>query len=67
MENERQKRGDRADRKPQDEFVEKLGYSDDWATYPLCEFAYSQFKLFGCSPVIFCNLLDPDAAWHSPL
>ena len=24
MENERQKRGDRADRKPQDEFVEKL-------------------------------------------
>ena len=41
------------------EFVEKLGYSDDWATYPLCEFAYSQFKLYGCSPVIFCNLLDP--------
>lgn len=41
------------------EFVEKLGYSDDWATYPLCEFAYSQFKLYGMSPVIFCNLLDP--------
>ena len=41
------------------EFVDKLGYSDDWATYPLCEFAYSQFKLFGMAPVIFCNLLDP--------
>ena len=41
------------------EFVAKLGYSEDWATYPLCEFAYSQFKLYGCGPVIFCNLLDP--------
>ena len=41
------------------EFVDKLGYSEDWDTYPLCEFAYSQFKLYGTSPVIFCNLLDP--------
>jgi hypothetical protein len=42
-----------------DEFVEKFGYSDDWASYNLCEFAYSQFKLFGVGPVIFCNVLDP--------
>ena len=41
------------------EFAEKLGYSDDWATYPLCEFAYSHFKLFGKQPAIFVNLLDP--------
>lgn len=41
------------------EFVDKLGYSDDWDTYPLCEFAYSQFKLYGMAPVIFVNLLDP--------
>ena len=41
------------------EFVEKLGYSDDWGTYNLCESAYSQFKLYGMAPVIFCNLLDP--------
>ena len=41
------------------EFVDAFGWSDDWATYPLCEFAYSQFKLFGMAPVIFCNLLDP--------
>lgn len=41
------------------EFVEKLGYSEDWDTYTLCEFAYSQFKLYGAAPVIFCNLLDP--------
>jgi len=38
---------------------EKLGYSDDWAKYTLCEFMYSHFILFGCQPVIFVNLLDP--------
>lgn len=43
------------------EFVEKLGYSDDWASYNLCEFAYSHFKLFGMSPVVFVNLLDPSS------
>jgi phage tail sheath protein FI len=41
------------------EAVSKLGYSDDWESYTLCEFMYSQFKLYGMSPVIFCNLLDP--------
>ncbi|HWP51640.1 MAG TPA: phage tail protein [Clostridia bacterium] len=40
------------------EAVEKLGYSDDWGNYPLCEFMYSHFKLFDCEPVIFCNMLD---------
>lgn len=40
------------------EAVEKLGYSDNWATYTLCEFMYSHFKLFACQPVIFCNVLD---------
>jgi len=45
-----------------DEATEKLGYSDDWAKYTLCEFMYSHFKLFGMSPVIFCNLLDPKTA-----
>jgi len=42
-----------------EEAVEKLGYSDDWTKYNLCEFMYSHFKLFGCQPVIFLNLLDP--------
>lgn len=41
------------------EFVSKLGYSDDWGTYNLCEFAYSHFKLYGMQPAIFVNLLDP--------
>lgn len=35
-----------------------LGYSEDWDKYSLCEFMYSHFTLFGCQPVIFCNLLD---------
>lgn len=42
-----------------EEFVEKLGYSDDWESYNLCEFAYSHFKLYGRQPAIFCNLLKP--------
>lgn len=38
---------------------EKLGYSDNWDDYTLCEFMYSHFMLYGCQPVIFVNLLDP--------
>mgnify|MGYP002856255022 CR=1 FL=1 len=41
------------------EFVDQFGYSDDWSTYNLCEFAYSHFKLFDMQPAIFVNLLDP--------
>ena len=41
-----------------DEAVKKLGFSYDWKTYTLCEFMYSHFQLFGCQPVIFCNVLD---------
>ena len=43
-----------------EEAKEKLGYSDDWDDYPLCEFMYSHFNLYGCQPVIFVNLLDPE-------
>ncbi|MGM9640380.1 MAG: phage tail protein, partial [Faecousia sp.] len=42
-----------------EDVVSKLGYSDDWGSYNLCEFAYSHFKLYGCKPVVFCNLLNP--------
>lgn len=37
----------------------KLGYSDDWKNYNLCEFMDSHFNLYQCQPVIFVNLLDP--------
>ena len=41
------------------EFKEAFGWSDDFGTYNLCEFAYSQFVLYGMQPAIFINLLDP--------
>ena len=44
-----------------DEAVEKLGFSYDWQSYTLCEFMYSHLQLFGAQPVIFCNILDPEA------
>ncbi|MEG1491136.1 MAG: phage tail protein [Oscillospiraceae bacterium] len=43
-----------------------LGYSDEWTNYPLCEVMYSHFKLYGMSPVIFLNVLDP-ATMKSPV
>jgi len=42
-----------------DEYVDKFGYAEDWATYGLCEFAYSHFVLYGMQPAIFLNLFDP--------
>ena len=45
-----------------DEAVARLGFSYDWKTYPLCEFMYSHFKLYGCQPVVFCNVLDSTKA-----
>lgn len=42
------------------EAVNKLGFSYDFEKYTLCESIYSQFSLFGVSPVIFVNVLDPD-------
>ena len=38
------------------EAEDKLGYSANWETYPICEFMYSHFKIFGCQPVIFLPL-----------
>ncbi|MEC0092500.1 phage tail sheath family protein [Paenibacillus macquariensis] len=41
------------------EFKYYFGYSDDWEQFTLCEFAYSHFELYGQSPVVFVNVLDP--------
>lgn len=41
------------------EFKAKFGWSEDFATYNLCEFAYAHFVLYGAQPAIFVNLLDP--------
>lgn len=42
------------------EAVAALGYSKNWKDYTLCEAIYSQFALYGVSPVVFVNVLDPD-------
>lgn len=41
-----------------------LGYSDDFASYDLCEVMYTHFQLFGCQPVILCNM--PSWVWANP-
>ena len=42
-----------------EEAASKLGYSDDWANYTLCQAMYASFKLFAVAPVVFVNVLDP--------
>jgi len=41
------------------EAVLKLGYSDDFDNYTLCEFVSSHFALFNTGPVVLINVLDP--------
>ena len=41
------------------EAVEAFGFSKDWEKYSLCEYIYSQFALFGMSPCVLINVLDP--------
>ncbi len=42
-----------------DEAVKFFGFSRDWEKYTLCEFIYSQFVLYGMSPCVLINVLDP--------
>lgn len=43
------------------EFVSKLGYSDDWEKYTLCEVAYAHFKntIHTIAPFVVINIFDP--------
>lgn len=41
------------------EAVKQLGYSDDFDKYTLMEAVNTQFVLYGVSPVVFINVLDP--------
>ncbi|MDR1495711.1 MAG: phage tail sheath family protein, partial [Clostridiales Family XIII bacterium] len=43
-----------------EEAVKKLGYSDDWEKYTLCEVMYSEFQVYNVAPVVFVNVLDPE-------
>lgn len=42
------------------EFEQKLGKSDDWESYTLCEVAEAAFNDFQVSPVVFINVLNPE-------
>jgi uncharacterized protein len=42
-----------------EEATKKLGYSDDFDQYTLCQSMYASFNLFGVAPLIFINVLDP--------
>ena len=42
------------------EAVAAVGYSDDWKKYDICEEIYTAFKLYGVSPVVIVNVLDPE-------
>lgn len=37
----------------------KFGYSDDWASYTLCEAMHVHFNLKGVGPLVLINVLDP--------
>lgn len=39
--------------------VKALGYSEDFATYTLCQSIYMHFVQFGVAPVVMINVLDP--------
>ncbi len=41
------------------EAKEKLGWSDDWASYTLCEAMHAHFELCGVAPLVFINVLNP--------
>jgi uncharacterized protein len=42
-----------------DEAVRKLGYSENYSDFTLCEVMDTHFKLYNVSPVVFINVLDP--------
>lgn len=37
----------------------KLGYSEDFVAYTLCQSMYASFIIHGVAPVVFINVLDP--------
>lgn len=50
-----------------EEACNTLGFTSDssrWDDYTLAECVYSQFSLFGISPAIFINVLDPSNSSH---
>jgi hypothetical protein len=46
------------------EAVEAVGYSDDFASYTLCEAMSAAFSVVGSGPLVLINVLDPTNASH---
>lgn len=46
------------------EAVAAVGYSDDFASYTLCEAIRATFSVVGTGPIILINVLDPTKAAH---
>ena len=42
--------------------VRTVGYSDDWATYTLCEAIHTHLALYGTGPICVINVFDPSEA-----
>lgn len=42
------------------EAVQKMGYSDEFDKYTICEAISSHFALFEVGPIVFINVLDPE-------
>lgn len=41
------------------EAVQKMGYSEDWKRYDICEEIDASFKLYKNGPIVMVNVLDP--------
>ena len=46
------------------EAVESVGYSDDFASYTLCQSIDACFRVFNIAPIILVNVLDPSNPDH---
>lgn len=44
--------------------VAKVGYSDNWADYTLCQAISACFKVFNIAPIVLINVLDPSNSAH---
>ena len=42
------------------EGVQKIGYSEDWKKYTLCQSLFATFQVVNVAPIVFINVLDPE-------
>lgn len=48
-----------------EEAAKKLGYSDDFDSYTLCQSVSACFRVFNVAPIILINVLDPNNSAHT--